>query len=119
MGGELKIIFERKQGGLVVRLAGRIDFHTAPDLESRVKFEAGEGLQFLLINLSQVSYLPSLAIATLLNLYRFSAESNMKMALCEVPPPIKRMLDLAEVGHTFPEFAAESAGLAALATDAG
>lgn len=66
MGQGLRITLEEISGRLILRLTGRLDAATAPILERKLESLVLEGKRRLLLDFSNVDYLSSAGLRTLL-----------------------------------------------------
>lgn len=111
---EFQIDWESIDGVWVARLVGRLDLSRAMDLEEMIKARLEESPAPLVVNLVRMSYLPSAGVGALLNVHRFITERKLKLALCEVPHEVKRLLDVVELTSLLPVFPLQAEAVAAL-----
>lgn len=98
----------------IVRLSGRLDISGAEAFEREILKIIGREPKNLVINLSQVTYLSSSGIRTLLSIYRMIRETERQLVLCETPPDVRKVLDMVEISHQLKPFDLEREALQSL-----
>jgi len=84
----LNIDIDNEQGVTVVRLSGAIDGNTAPEAQSRI-LPLMETQPSVVLDMSEVEYLSSAGLRTLLLLYRQAASRDGKVAIAGLRESIK------------------------------
>lgn len=103
-----------QNGVTVVALSGEYSMHNSPDLDRALKNLLASGQTRLVIDLSQVSYMDSSAIATLVECFRQVNQNKGAFALAalhEKLKPIFDLLHLEKVFKIFPSVAEAAKGL--------
>lgn len=114
---KVEIVTERTESGFLVRLKGDVDMSTSPDLRGALGqiFKQGPpGGRALLINLSQVRYMDSSGIATLVEALQTCMKQGLRLRLVELSPSVRDVFELARltsVFEVFPSAAEATAGL--------
>lgn len=88
----LDIIKEKNQGQLTVKLEGRLDTITAPQLEKELE-EVLPGIQELVLDLSQVYYLSSAGLRVILSAQKIMNRQG-KMIVRKVPDAIMEVFEI-------------------------
>lgn len=99
---KVEISTEKIAAGFVMRLKGDVDMNTSPDVRANLAelFKQG-GARALLINLSQVRYMDSSGIATLVEAMQNCLKQGMKLRLVELSPPVRDVFELARLSSIF------------------
>jgi anti-anti-sigma factor len=86
----------------VVRVQGALDWHTHPHLESALApFLVASGPQRLVLDLSEVSYLDSSGLATLVRARGALWERGGRMVLQDCQPAVRYALDRTRLARLF------------------
>ncbi|MCE9598813.1 MAG: STAS domain-containing protein [Spirochaetia bacterium] len=101
-------------GVTVIRISGRLDITGSEGLEKKLGNILDTTKGNLLLNLNDVTYMSSSGISSVLGASRAAKALNRKLALCEISPSIKKLLEVVELGNIFPVYEAEDEGIAAL-----
>jgi len=101
---------------LVVRVSGRLDITKAETFERSVVDRLSKEPADIVINLSRVTYMSSSGIGALLAVFRFIGGKEKKMAICEVSPVVKKLLDVVEIGQIFKIFDHEDDAIASFSS---
>lgn len=100
-----------KQGDYaVVHLAGDVDLSCAPEARKTI-LDVILGAQNTLVDLSQVSYIDSSGVASLVEGYQTAKKKGLKFGLVGVSEPAMGVLELARLDKVFPIYAAVEACL--------
>jgi anti-anti-sigma factor len=90
----LKISVERTNP-LTIALAGRLDTHTAPELEKTLDgVLAKKGIARLVFELSQLQYLSSAGIRSFIRARKAIEPGGGKVAIVNPQPAVKKVLDI-------------------------
>ena len=94
----------RKEGPYtILALSGEIDFHVSPRVREDVLAGLNEG-QNLLVDLSQVSYIDSSGIASLVEGFQHAKGKQLSFALLGVKDGVMSVLKLTRLDKVFPMF---------------
>lgn len=108
-------ITEAEENGIVdLHLKGEIDLHASPDLRERLTEIATRKTDILLINFSEVAYIDSSGLATLVEYIRNAKPHNGKLALYGLQPKVKMVFELVRLNELFAIQPDKSAALAAV-----
>jgi anti-sigma B factor antagonist len=102
----------QKDGAAVIRIAGRIDTATAPELEQAIGREIESGTKKLLLEFSQVSYISSGGLRVLLSTAKKLKGQDDRFALCGLTAEVHKILKLAGFTSIFSIYATEGEALA-------
>ncbi|RDV83454.1 STAS domain-containing protein [Ammonifex thiophilus] len=97
--------FEYSEDTLLARLFGEIDLKVADSLRRELESALDRhSVNFLVFDLSAVSFLDSTGLGVILGRYKRVAEAGGKVAFIAPPPQVKRVLELAGVLRFCPLF---------------
>jgi anti-sigma B factor antagonist len=88
------------EGNLVVRLAGEIDLDRAPDIR-RLLLDCVKRQLDVLVDLSEVSYIDSSGIASLVEALQWARQRGTDLCLIAVSPEALRVFELARLDKVF------------------
>ncbi len=114
---KVEIVTERTDAGYVMRFRGHVDMNTSPDVRAGLAeiFRLAEsGFKAIFIDLSQVRYMDSSGIATLIEAMQNCMKVGARLRLVDLSPPVKDVFELARltsVFEIFPSLPAAAAGL--------
>lgn len=92
------------RGYSVVLLTGDVDLSCSPDAR-RTILDCLESAQNTLVDLSNVSYIDSSGVASLVEGYQTAKKKNLKFGLLGVSGPAMSVLELARLDKVFPIYA--------------
>ena len=103
----------RKEGdAVIVSLRGEIDLQNSPELRTELlDLLVKHSPQRLVINLAQVPYMDSSAIAVLVELLQKVRKTGGKIFLTSLQPRVKGLLEIARLGSIFGIVADEAEAL--------
>ena len=103
----------RKDGdAVVVSVRGEIDLQNSPELRTElIDLLAKHAPQRLVLNLSQVPYMDSSAIAVLVELLQKLRRTGGKVYLTSLQPRVKGLVEIARLGSIFGIVADEAEAL--------
>ncbi len=112
---KVDITTEQVAAGFVLKLKGDVDMNTSSDVRNALAevFKQGS-LKALVIDLSQVRYMDSSGIATLVECMQNCMKKGAKLRLCELSPSVRDVFELARLASVFeiyPSVTDASAGL--------
>ncbi len=110
---QVKLI--RRKNGLIVRLDGELDHHTATVFREVVDKELAKDLvQNLIINFHNLTFMDSSGIGAILGRYRQINAKGGKMVFCGASKHIKKILQLGGLLTIIPVLSDETKALASL-----
>jgi len=101
-----------KDGVNVVALSGDIDLQTSPKVRQGL-LECLESHDKVLVDMSQVNYIDSSGVASLVEAFQVSRTKGASFALVHVSPAAMRVLNLARLDKVFSIFQTIEEALAA------
>jgi stage II sporulation protein AA (anti-sigma F factor antagonist) len=91
----LKIELEVKQEVLCIRLSGELDHHSADNLrEQTIKAIETYGIQHIVLNLAQLSFMDSSGLGVILGRYKQIKQHNGEMVVCAISPSVQRLFEM-------------------------
>lgn len=94
----------------IVSLTGEVDLHTSPKARQQILDQLTAGRN-VLVDLSQVEYIDSSGIASLVEGLRMAKGNSQQFGLVGVSKPAMQVLQLAKLDKVFPIFDSVSDGI--------
>lgn len=111
---EFRLDVERtSESRAVVSVAGDVDLHSAPALRTRLTALASEGVTHVIVDLTEATFLDSMALGVLLGAKKHLAGVNADLALVVATPELGRIFEITMLDRVFeiyPTRAAAAAG---------
>lgn len=101
-------------GIVVLRLSGEIDLQHSPKLRQLLRSKVEARLPALLLDFSDVCYIDSSGLATLIEYYQNSRAYQGRIALAGLNQRVRSIFDLVRLSEIFPIFADPSLAQASL-----
>ncbi len=101
---KVDIVTEKISIGFLLKLKGDVDMNTSSDVRNALAgvFKQGaKGMKALLIDLSQVRYMDSSGIATLVECLQNCMKTGARLRLCELSPSVRDVFELARLACVF------------------
>src|SRR5690242_18437352 len=93
---------DQKSGSVIASIRGEIDLHNSPDLRTvLLDLLAKHDPKRLVLNLSQVPYMDSSAIAVLVEALQKIRKSGGRIFLTDLQPRVKGLLEIARLDSIF------------------
>ena len=87
---------------LIMAVRGEVDLHNSPELRTEVLDFLGKlSPKRLILNLGQVPYMDSSAIAVLVEALQKMRKAGGKVLLTDLQPRVKSLLEIARLGSIF------------------
>ena len=105
---KVEIITETIDDGFLLRLKGDVDMNSSSDVRSALAdvFKKGtSGMKAVLIDLSQVRYMDSSGIATLVEAMQNCLKKKARLRLFELSPPVRDVFEMARLSSVFEIYA--------------
>jgi stage II sporulation protein AA (anti-sigma F factor antagonist) len=103
---------ERHRDLLLVRLRGEMDIHTADSVRRMLQSELDKGTTVhLLLNLGKLTFMDSSGLGVILGRYRTLQQTGGQLFICDVPPAVRRLLELSGVHKLARIFSTEEEAL--------
>ncbi|CAH1217674.1 MULTISPECIES: anti-sigma F factor antagonist [unclassified Paenibacillus] len=111
----MHVDMEHHRGVLIVRLSGELDHHTA-DL---VRMQMDEAIQrrqceHLILSLKDLQFMDSSGLGVILGRYKLIKNKGGKMVVCDVNPPVYRLLEMSGLFKIMPIYENEGTALSGL-----
>jgi len=97
----MKYNTKEERGYTIIELNGDIDLSCSPDSRKQI-LDVLEKKQDLLVDLSQVSYIDSSGVASLVEGFQTAKKTNLKFGLVGVSDAAMSVLQLARLDKVFP-----------------
>lgn len=114
---KIEIATDKVDAGMVLRLKGQVDMNTSSDVRcclADVFRQRAPGFKALFIDLSQVLYMDSSGIATLIEAMQNCVKSGIRLRLVDLSPQVRDVFELARLSQVFevyPNLAEASLGI--------
>lgn len=92
---------ERRGPLPLLRVRGELDLLNAPRLLDRVREAIGSGSGSIAIDLTELAFIDSFGLSVLVTAKRQTAERGGQVYLLGVTGPVRRVLNLVQVGNQF------------------
>jgi anti-anti-sigma factor len=112
---DLIVSSERNGDTVVVKICGEIDLHNSPELRKHMLQHLDGTIRSLILNLAQVPYMDSSAIAVFVEGLQKLRKTGGKIFLTNLQPRVKGLLEIARLDTIFVVCADEAAAVAAAA----
>jgi len=111
----LHVEMEHHRGILIVRLSGELDHHTA----DMVRMQMDEAIQrrqceHLVLSLKDLQFMDSSGLGVILGRYKLIKNKGGKMVVCDVNPPVYRLLEMSGLFKIMPIYENEGTALSGL-----
>ncbi|MGC5773374.1 anti-sigma F factor antagonist [Paenibacillus pabuli] len=111
----LHVEMEHNRGILIVRLSGELDHHTA----DMVRMQMDEAIQrrqceHLVLSLKDLQFMDSSGLGVILGRYKLIKNKGGKMVVCDVNPPVYRLLEMSGLFKIMPIYENEGTALSGL-----
>ncbi len=92
---------ETLQQGLRVRVHGEIDYSRAPELRQALLEQLEAAPARLIVDLSDVPYMDSSGVATLVEALQVQRAKGHELVLCSLQPKVKGIFEIARLDSVF------------------
>ncbi|PSL43300.1 SpoIIAA-like anti-anti-sigma regulatory factor [Salsuginibacillus halophilus] len=90
------VTMEQVKDVLLVRISGELDHHTASRLREDMDAKLQEsGIVHVVLNASELSFMDSSGIGVVLGRYKQIAARGGQVYVCEIPPQVERIFEMA------------------------
>ena len=100
----IEVAAEKIDVGFLLKLKGDVDMNTSATVRNAladVFVQDSSGMKALFIDLSQVRYIDSSGIATLVEVMQNCMKKKVRLKLVELSQPVKDVFDLARLSSVF------------------
>ena len=101
---KVDIVTERIALGYLVKVKGDVDMNSSSDVREalgKVFSQRPPSMKALVVDLSQVRYMDSSGIATLVEALQNCMKQGLHLRLAELSPPVKDVFELARLAAVF------------------
>ena len=112
----MEILEKTDKGVLILSVKGEIDLHVSPTLRTSLKAKAQAKTPSLLLNFTEVTYIDSSGLATLIEYYQSARTYQGKFALCCLNLSVRSSIELVRLTEVFSIFPTEAEALKSLAS---
>jgi len=92
---------EADSRGVRVRIIGELDLASAPELDRVLDGLANDGHDAVLIDLSAVTFMDSMGLASIVRAYRHAEASGRRVVLHRGPQQVQRLFEITDTLHRF------------------
>ncbi len=92
---------DRRDYGTIVRLTGEIDLHHSPDFHQALVTECARNPAKLIIEMSDVQYIDSSGVGSLVEIYRRVKKGGNRMILVAPGPRVAGVLEITKLDQFF------------------
>lgn len=85
----------------VIELEGELDFHSSPELRSRLGELTNKQAAKILIDLKKVDYMDSSGIATFVEAFQKTKRYSGRLILAELTPTVRGVFEIAKLESIF------------------
>jgi len=107
----MEINTRKKDNVLVISLKGRLDAVTAPDFDKKLESLLSEGEDALIINFSELKYISSAGLRSILASAKQLKANGGRMLLAELRSPVKEVFEISGFYSIFQIFESEADAL--------
>ena len=101
MSSDLPIHIERRDGATILRAAGDVDLLRSPSLRNVLGQEIATGVPRLVLDLSQVEYMDSSGVATLVEALQRCRAQKTTLVLCALQDRVRSVFEIAKLDSIF------------------
>jgi len=104
---KVEIATEKTDSGFVLKLKGDVDMSSSTEVRGALgsAFRSSCGVRALFVDLSQVRYMDSSGIATLVEAMQTCLKQGTKLRLVDLSPAVRDVFELARLASVFEIFA--------------
>jgi len=107
----MEINLRKENNVLIVTLKGRLDAVTAPDFDKKLESLLSEGEKALIINFSELEYISSAGLRSILASAKQLKANDGRMLLAELKGPVKEVFEISGFYSIFKIFGSEADAL--------
>ncbi len=105
---------DTQNGIAIMRLAGRIDAHTAGPLDKWISEQCDQTAPVLLINFEDATFIDTYAISLLIKGLKRCNQQGTQLVLCNLAQPVQIIFELMRLDRAFKVFESEASAMGAL-----
>jgi anti-sigma B factor antagonist len=85
----------------IIELEGELDFHSSPELRTKLGELTGKQASKILIDLKKVDYMDSSGIATFVEAFQKTKRYNGRLILADLTPTVRGVFEIAKLESIF------------------
>ena len=97
----MQITGELKNNAFVVTLKGRIDIKTSSEFNTTLEGYLEANFTPFILNCRDLEYINSSGLTNIIHLSQMLESFHLKLLLCELQPPVKEVIDIADMRTYF------------------
>jgi anti-sigma B factor antagonist len=101
MSEEMRVDVTREGDTVVVAPSGEVDLSRSPKLRNALRDAQSSRPKRVVIDLSDVEYMDSSGVATLVEAYQVARRNGSKMVLCGLMDRVKSIFEIAKLDSVF------------------
>lgn len=98
---DLEITWETRDGATILRPLGDVDLSRSPCLRNDIRKAFENPPEKIIVELSEVSYMDSSGVATLVEAMQLSRKTNSKLVLCCMTERVQSIFEIARLDQVF------------------
>jgi len=114
----MEIRCEDGNGYKLLCLAGRLDLNSSTKLKEEVKGYLNDGTIHLVLNLSEVDFINSSGLGTLVSILKDVRMMNGRMVLCNLAQYVQEIFEITQLSHIFDMYPTEQEAVASFGSKA-
>ncbi|MCK4858461.1 MAG: STAS domain-containing protein [candidate division Zixibacteria bacterium] len=112
----MEIRVNDNDGLTVFSLKGRLDFTNSSNLKEEIMKSVKEGKKQMILNLSQVDFINSSGLGTLVSILKEVRLARGRMVLTDLASYVQEIFEITQLSHIFEIFPSQSEAVEAFAT---
>ncbi len=97
----MKVTQETQGSATLFVVDGQVDMHTSPELRGHLRGALGAEASPLVVDLTQVAFIDSSGLATLIEALQAVGKYGGKLRLFGLTPEVRKLFDLAQLSTIF------------------
>ncbi|VBB47281.1 putative anti-sigma factor antagonist BtrV [uncultured Desulfatiglans sp.] len=97
----MEIRIDKNDQDVVVSIIGRMDAVTAPDFDQEIEKKISEGEKRFVVDLSQLEYISSAGLRSMLSMAKKLKQNQGTLALCGLKGVVKEVFDVSGFSSIF------------------
>jgi len=97
----MQVSGEMKNKAFVVSLKGRIDMETSSEFNTNIEAYLEANFTPFILNCKDLEYINSSGLTSIIHLSQMLESFHLKLALCELQPQVKEVIDIAAMETYF------------------
>ena len=97
----MKVTQEVEGSATLFIVEGQVDMHTSPELRSHLRQALGASASPLVVDLTDVGFIDSSGLATLIEALQAVGKYGGKLRLCGLNTEVRKLFDLAQLSTIF------------------